>query len=88
MAAHIVKLRRSPNVPPLPEWAQSTYGEALQELAVMVCADCPDSSSPERIDAILALLAWSKGRASVGAVAGGSTEEGRLELLQHAYGAS
>ena len=80
LAATIEEARRSGRNPKLPGWLVEDHKAAWDRLGAMALAAFPSASGDELISSILAVLAWSKDKASLGCMAM-LTEDERQEML-------
>ena len=80
MAAMIEKARHDGRNPPLPDWLLQDYEAAWRKLEALTLADFWNADSYELIHSIIAVLAFRKGRITLGRMAL-LTEDEREEML-------
>lgn len=81
LVATIDGARRNKANPPVPSWLLQSYDEALSTLADLGLEDFRYAKQPELVNSILAILAITKGQASLGRLAVEFTDDERCELL-------
>ena len=81
IAATIEEARLNPNNPSLPDWLLDDYEAAWQKLQRLALKELPVAAEAELIDSIIAVLAFGKGRMSLGQMAMLADDE-RKELLE------
>ncbi|HJT39957.1 MAG TPA: hypothetical protein VJ762_06455 [Sphingobium sp.] len=82
LAATIEEARHNPNNPGLPDWLVDDYDAAWQKLQRLAIDELPGSAVPELTDSIIAVLAFGKGRISLGQMAMLADDE-RKEMLEN-----
>lgn len=81
IAATIEEARQKPQNPSVPDWLLDDYNEAWWKLQTLAITELPVATAAELIDSIIAVLAFGKGRASLGQMAMLGDDE-RKELLE------
>ncbi|NML08850.1 hypothetical protein HHL08_01595 [Sphingobium sp. AR-3-1] len=81
IAATIEGARQKPHNPSVPDWLLDDYDEAWRKLQTLAITELPVATAAELIDSIIAVLAFGKGRASLGQMAMLGDDE-RKELLE------
>ena len=80
LAATIEEARDNPNNPQLPEWLRSDYELAWRGLERLALSEFPAATDDNLIHSLIAVLALSKGRRTLGRMAM-LTEDERQEML-------
>jgi len=80
IAASIEEARQMPHNPSMPHWLLDAYNEAWRKLQALATTELPVATEAELIDSIIAVLAFGKGRVSLGRMAMLGDDE-RKELL-------
>ncbi len=80
IAATIEEARQNPDNPSLPVWLADDYEAAWRKLQRLAAKELPAATDAELIDSIIAVLAFGKGRTSLGRMALLGDDE-RKELL-------
>jgi hypothetical protein len=83
LAATIEEARDNPNNPKLPGWLRMNYEQAWRDLERLALADFPAAADDNLIHSLIAVLALSKGRRTLGRMAM-LTEDERQEMLDGA----
>lgn len=82
LVATIEEARHNPNNPSLPDWLVDDYHAAWKKLQRLAMEELPASSEAELTDSIIAVLAFGKGRISLGQMAMLADDE-RKEMLEN-----
>jgi hypothetical protein len=80
-AATVEEARHNVSNPAIPEWLRGDYDAAWHDLFALGLAELPGATSSELIDSIIAVLAFRKGRPTIGRMAM-LTEDERQEMLE------
>jgi hypothetical protein len=80
LAATVEEARHNGSNPAMPEWLRADYDAAWHDLFALGLAELPGATSSELIDSIIAVLAFGKGRPTIGRMAM-LTEDERQEML-------
>jgi len=80
LAVTIEEARANPDNPPLPEWLSDDYARAWVDLQQLALAEFPAAVAEELVHSLVAVLAFAKGRRTLGRMAM-LTEDERQEML-------
>ena len=80
IAATIEESRQNERYPAMPDWLLPDYEAAWRKLQALALAEFPDATDDELIHSIMAVLAFAKGRITLGRMAM-LTEDERKEML-------
>ncbi len=80
IAATIEEARQMSHNPIVPDWLFDDYNGAWKKLQTLASTDLPRATDSELVDSILAVLAFGKGRITLGRMAMLADDE-RTELL-------
>lgn len=83
LAVTIEEARDNPNNPRLPEWLRDEYQQAWRDLERMALAEFHAATDDNLVHSLIAVLAFSKGRRTLGRIAM-LTEDEREEMLDDA----
>lgn len=86
LAATIEEARQNPNNPTLPDWLASDYEAAWRKLQAIGLSELPTAATDELIDSIIAVLAFGKGRTTLGRMAMLADDERAEMLNETGYG--
>ena len=83
LAATIEDARANPKNPKLPDWLRAGYERAWVDLERLALAELPSAKDDNLVHSLIAVLAFAKGRRSLGRMAM-LTEDERTEMLGEA----